>query len=187
MNTVEIAAKAAEELRETLAGIDPSRADALRDAIVKADNVFLAGAGRSLLMLRGFAMRLMHVGFSAHVVGDTVTPAFQAGDLLVIGSGSGETAGLVAMADKVKKLGGQLAVVTIFPASTLARKADVVVRIPAFTDKLPEGPDNRRPTLPGASLFEQAMLLLGDALILPLAERSGTPTGHAFSRHANLE
>lgn len=187
MNTVQIAAKAAAELSDTLSRIDPGQADALMEAIVAAKRVFLAGAGRSMLMLRGFAMRLMHVGFTVFLVGDTTTPALEAGDLLIIGTGSGETGGLVAMADKAKKYGGTLAVVTIFPESTLGGKADVVVRIPAYTDKLPDGPDNKRGTLPGGSMFEQAMLLLGDSMIVPLADRSGTPTDRAFSRHANLE
>lgn len=187
MTTVEIAAKAANELSDTLSRIDPKQTDALMDAIVGAKRIFLAGAGRSMLMLRAFAMRLMHVGFTAYLVGDTTTPALEAGDLLIVGSGSGETSGLVSMADKAKKYGGRLAVMTIFPDSALGKKADVMVRIPAYTDKLPEDENNRRCTLPGGSMFEQAMLLLADAMVIPLAGKSGIPTDRAFSRHANLE
>lgn len=187
MNTVEIAAKAASELAETLAKVNPAEADALMNEIHSAKTVFLAGAGRSLLALRAFAMRLMHIGLTAHLVGDTVTPALREGDLLLIGSGSGETGGLVNMAKKAKQLKGRLAVVSIFPDSTLGKMADVMVRIPAYTDKLPESPDNRRCTLPGGSMFEQAILLLGDAMIIPLSEKTGTPTDRAFARHANLE
>lgn len=187
MNTVDIAAKAANELAQTLAKVNPADVDALMGEIVAAKTVFLAGAGRSLLMLRAFAMRLMHIGFTVYLVGDTVTPALQEGDLLIIGSGSGETGGLVAMAKKAKQLKGRLAVLSIFPESTLGKMADVRVRIPAYTDKLPESDDNRRCTLPGGSMFEQAVLLLGDSLILPLSERTGTPTDRAFARHANLE
>lgn len=187
MDTVETAAKAAGELAQTLAKINPAEADALMHEILAAKTVFLAGAGRSLLMLRAFAMRLMHIGFTVHLVGDTVTPALREGDLLVIGSGSGETGGLVNMAKKVKQLKGRLAVISIFPESTLGKMADVVVRIPAYTDKLPESADNRRGTLPGGSMFEQGILLLGDSMILPLSEKTGTPTDRAFDRHANLE
>lgn len=187
METVEIAARAANELSRTLALVKQGEADALMQEILAAKTIFLAGAGRSLLMLRAFAMRLMHIGFTVHLVGDTVTPALREGDLLIIGSGSGETGGLVNMAKKARQLGGRLAVISIFPESTLGKMADVMVRIPAYTDKLPESPENRRCTLPGGSMFEQGILLLGDAMILPLSEKTGTPTDRAFARHANLE
>ena len=187
MNPVGISVQAARDLYETLSNVDPAQVESLSQAITKAKCVFLAGAGRSMLMLRGFAMRLMHAGLTVYVVGDTTTPAFQKDDLLIIGSGSGETGGLIGIANKVKKLGGTLAVMTIFKDSTLGKKADVLVRIPAYTDKLPESEENKRCTLPGGSLFEQSILLLGDSIIVPIAQQLGTPTDRAFERHANLE
>lgn len=187
MHSVEIAAQAATEMSNALTKISFDQVDSLLSAIVKAKKIYVAGCGRSLLMLRGIAMRLMHIGFAAHVVGDITTPAFEAGDLLIVGSGSGETGSLVGVAEKAKKLGGTLAVITIFSDSTLARIADVVVRIPAYTDKLPQSGQNKRSILPGGSMFEQAMLVLGDSIILPLAEKNGVPTDRMFSRHANLE
>lgn len=36
-------------------------------------------------------------------------------------------------------------------------------------------------------MFEQSMLVLGDAMVIPLGEKAGIPTDRAFSRHANLE
>ena len=36
------------------------------------------------------AMRLMHVGFEAHVVGEATTPSIAEGDRLMVFSGSGE-------------------------------------------------------------------------------------------------
>ena len=136
--------------------------------------------------MRAFSMRLMHLGFESYVVGDTTTPAFEKEDLLILGSGSGETGGLINVANKAKKIGGTVAVLTIRRESTLGRLADLLVEIPAYTDKV-EDPGSRRPILPGGSMFEQSMLVLGDALVLPLGERAGVPTDRAFSRHANLE
>lgn len=187
MHSVNIAALAATELSGTLSHLSETQVDALLELICGAKRIFVAGAGRSMLMLRCFAMRLMHIGLTAYVVGDTTTPSFGAGDLLIIGSGSGETSGLVLMADKVKKLGGKLAVLSVFEHSTLGKKADAVIRIPAYTDKLPESAENKRPTLPGGSMFEQAMLVLGDTLILTLAEKTGISTDRMFALHANLE
>lgn len=145
-------------------------------------------------MLKAFAMRLMHIGLKVHVVGDVVTPALKNGDLLLLASASGETASLVNVATKAKQLGGTVALLTIFPESTLGNLAEVVVRIPAYTDKLPDGLDNVKGILPGGSLFEEAVMVLGDAMIVNLAQSTGyrltkglryTPTSNSHSTQGN--
>lgn len=186
MNITETAAIAAIELSNTLKKIDEVQVDALKEAICMAKKVYVAGAGRSLLMLRCFAMRLMHLGFDSYVVGDTTTPAFEPNDLLIICSGSGETSGLINIALKAKKIGGTIAVITIKKDSALGKMSDLLVEIPAYTDKV-EYADMERPILPGGSMFEQSMLVLGDAMVLPLAERAGISLDSMFKRHANLE
>jgi 6-phospho-3-hexuloisomerase len=50
-------------------------------------------------MVKAFAMCLMQMGIDAYVVGETVTPNLEKEDLLIIGSGSGETKSLVPVAD----------------------------------------------------------------------------------------
>ena len=185
IKVTETAAAASLELSKTLAGIDEKQVDALLEAICGAKKVYVAGAGRSLLMLRCLAMRLMHLGFESYVAGDTTTPAFEKEDLLIAGSGSGETGSLLHIAGKAGKIGGKVAVLTTRPQSSLAKLGDLVVEIPAYTDKAETG--RSRPLLPGGSMFEQGMLLLGDAMVLPLAKKAGIPTDRAFARHANLE
>lgn len=186
MNITDIAGRAAQELAETLIKVDEKQVEDLTDTICSAKRIYVTGAGRSLLMLRCFAMRLMHLGFTSYVVGDTTTPAFEKNDLLICGSGSGETAGLVNVAAKAKKIGGTIAVMTIRKDSTLGKMADVLVEIPAYTDKL-KCDIKKKPVLPGGSLFEQGILLLSDAIVLPIGNRMGIPTDRAFLRHANLE
>lgn len=185
-STPKRAAQGAEQLAHCLDKVDQAQVDALEDAIVEANRIFVVGAGRSLFMLRAFAMRLMHLGFTAFVVGDTTTPAFCEGDLLVAGSGSGTTSGVVNVAKKAKALGGKAACFTIKAESPLAQLSDIVVEIPAYTDKENyEGME--KPVLPGGSEFESSILLLGDALVVPLGRRKDIPTDQAFSLHANLE
>src|SRR5512133_4294126 len=99
MNTVEISLAVLKELEGALKQIDPVKAESLVDAIISANKIFVAGTGRSQMMIRGLAMRLMHLGFKSYVVGETVTPAIEPGDLLIIGSGSGETSILTVMAN----------------------------------------------------------------------------------------
>jgi 6-phospho 3-hexuloisomerase len=186
MNVTETAAAAAIELSNTMKKIDTNQVNGLIEAISSSDKVFVYGAGRSMLMLRCLAMRLMHLGFESYVVGDTTTPAYGPKDLLILGSGSGETSSLINIAGKAKKIGGKIAVLTIKADSTLGKMGDYLVEIPAYTDKVSYA-DMEHPILPGGSLFEQSMLVLGDAMVLPLSERAGVPTDHAFNRHANLE
>ena len=185
---------AVEELRALLGGVDARQVEGLADALTSARGVFVAGAGRSGLAMRGFAMRLMHMGIAASVVGDVTTPAFSASDLLVVGSGSGATGTLVAFAEKAKKVGGRVALLTTDPGSPIGRAADVVVRIPAPSPKAaPTGAGGSAAggpltsAQPMASLFEQGLWILLDSCIMLLMARRRMTTEQMFGRHANLE
>jgi 6-phospho-3-hexuloisomerase len=185
----EVRFTAVEELRALMGGVDSRQVQDLVESLDTARSVFVAGAGRSGLAMRAFAMRLMHMGIAAHVVGEVTAPAFAAGDILVVGSGSGATPTLVAFSEKAKKLGGRLALVTTDPASPIGRAADVIVRIPAPTPKAAHGGPAAAPSSaqPMASLFEQGLWILLDSCIMLLMARKGLDTGQMFGRHANLE
>lgn len=188
MNTVEISLAILKELEGALKQIDSGSAETLVDAIVSADKVFVAGTGRSQMMIRGLAMRLMHLGFKAYVVGETVTPAIEPGDLLIIGSGSGETATLTVMANKAKKIGAKLALITIYPESTIGKLADIVVRIVATTTKSDKD-SGAKSIQPGANMFEQSMLLFCDATVIRIIETQKIEDSNKalMKTHANLE
>ena len=109
----------------------------------------------------------MHLGFTSYVVGDTTTPAFGEKDLLIVASGSGSTSSVTNVAAKAKLLGGTLAVITTRADSALGRMADHLVEVPVLTDQV-DGECMGRPLLPGGSLFEQATLLIGDAMCSPI-------------------
>ena len=89
-----------QELTENEKRVSQDEMEKFADAILKADRIFVAGAGRTGFVARAFANRLMHMGMTVFFVGEPTTPAIKAGDLLVIGSGSGETGSLVVMAQK---------------------------------------------------------------------------------------
>lgn len=186
INVIQTAVKALDELEEVMKGIDEARVAALTDGICAAERVYVTGAGRSLLMLQCFAMRLMHIGIDSCVVGGVTTPAFGANDILIVGSGSGETAFPLSVSRKAKAIGGKVALITANPDSSIGAISDFIIKIPAYTDKIPDCAA-KKPVLPTASQFEQALLLLTDTMILPLGERTGVPTDTFFSRHANLE
>jgi 6-phospho-3-hexuloisomerase len=188
MNTVEISLAVLKELEGALKQIDPGKAESLVDAIISANKVFVAGTGRSQMMIRGLAMRLMHLGFKVYVVGETVTPAIEPGDLLIIGSGSGETATLTVMANKAKKIGAKLAIITIYPESTIGKLADIVVHIVAATTKSDKD-SGAKSIQPGANMFEQSMLLFCDSVVIRIIEKKKIEDSNVglMKTHANLE
>lgn len=173
-----------EDIRAVLAGVDEGQYDALVKSILDARRVFVAGAGRSALMIKAFAMRLMHIGIPVYVVGETTTPAAGPGDLLIMGTGSGETATLKAIAAKGEKAGVKLLVITTNPASTLGAKADAVVHLPASVNHLNRSGSSWQP---GGNSFEQSLLLLGDAVACDVAAAAGKDLSGALTLHANLE
>ena len=64
-----------DELRAVLSKVPAAESDAFVTDILSARRIFVAGAGRSGLAGRAFAMRLMHFGFDAFVIGEIATPA----------------------------------------------------------------------------------------------------------------
>jgi 6-phospho-3-hexuloisomerase len=175
------------ELDATLSGISEEHAIALVSEIEKAERIFVAGAGRSGLMVRAFCMRLMHLGLNAYVTGETVTPALGQADLLLVASGSGATESLVVMAKKAKKrLGARVALVTIDGNSPIAQIADTVMVIPAPSPKVKRQLEHVS-IQPMGSLFEQSLLIVLDLLILLFMQRNGIASSAMFGRHANLE
>ena len=152
-----------------------------------APRVFVAGAGRSGLCMRALGMRLMHLGKTVYMVGETTTPGIGAADLLILGSGSGRTASLLAMAEKARRQGAKVLLFTIDAASPLAGLADHRVIIPAPSPKAAEGVHALASVQPMGALFEQSLFLLCDSLILGLMRQTGVGAAQMFERHANLE
>ena len=169
------------ELKTILSAVEEKQTDALTDEICLANLVYLAGAGRSRLMLCAFAMRLMHLGLTVHMVGEVTAPAIGKNDLLIVASGSGETASMKNVVQKAKEAGARVALLTASPSSALANDAHLRVILPA------NGAGSSVQI--GASAFEQSLLLLGDTLIVLLADKLHIADPQAFmrSRHANWE
>ncbi len=109
MNNREYAEIVCKELQAGLGAIDPAATEQFLDLLLGADEIFCAGAGRSGFQIRGFAMRLMHMGRKSYMVGETCTPNITDQGLLVVCSGSGTTKSLVNHAMKAKEVGAKVA------------------------------------------------------------------------------
>ena len=184
-----IARSILDELRRTLNQISSDEVEALVREVTGAQRVFAAGAGRSGLVMRSFAMRLAQLGLTVHVVGETTSPAIRPGDLLLIGSGSGVTDRLVHYAGKATEAGARVAAATADPDSLAAQLADVVVVIPAPTPKSSKetGGQEQQSSQPMGTLFEQSLGVMLDACVMLLMARLDETGRSMFARHANLE
>ena len=174
------------ELSSVLSKVDERKVAALVDTIIASKEVFCTGAGRSGFQVKGFAMRLMHLGLKSYVVGETCTPNITNKGLLVICSGSGETKSMVNHCFKAKEVGAKVVLITINPESTIAKLADVVIEIPAVSPKSSVQGDIQS-IQPMGSLFEQAEGLDMDTIVVLLMEAMNLTSDKMFGRHANME
>jgi 6-phospho-3-hexuloisomerase len=153
--------------------------------ITVSPRVFVVGDGRSGLMARAFAMRLMHLGLVAHVVGETCTPPVKADDLVIAVSGSGTSEIPLHVARSAKAHGAAVLAMTTDPQSPLAALADHVVQIPAATKHRRAG--ETASVQPLSSLFDQSLLIVCDSIALRLAQRRDIDNDRARAGHANTE
>ncbi|AOY73482.1 6-phospho-3-hexuloisomerase [Arthrobacter sp. TES] len=173
-----------DEMTGTAAKIDELQLARVASHLAHPGRIFVAGAGRSGLVLRMAAMRLMHLGLTVHVAGDTTTPAIASGDLLLVASGSGTTSGVVKAAETAARAGARIAAFTTNPDSPLAGLADSVVVIPA-AQKTDHGSAVTRQY--SGSLFEQALFLATETIFQTLWDNDAQPAEELWLRHANLE
>jgi 6-phospho-3-hexuloisomerase len=170
-----------DRLTTILSETDNSNSAKLLKLVGEAGRIFIGGAGRSLLVSRFFAMRLVHSGYDVSMVGEVVTPAIKAGDLLILVSGSGGTETLLPFVKKAKSVGAKLAVVSMKAKSAMADVADLTVQI---------GNDNSFPLtngMPMGSQFELSTLVFLEAAIADVIAAKGLTEEGMRAIHANLE
>lgn len=174
-----------DELKRTLASVDPDSLERLCDEIFKADQVFFVGVGRVLLALQCVCKRLAHLGIRTHYVGEITEPAITERDLLIVGSGSGMSLFPLAIAKKAHSVGARVVHIGSNPNSEMKDCCEFMVRIPVRTKfYLQDEIDSCQPM---TSLFEQSVLLLGDILAKMIIERRNLDMKSLWQYHANLE
>ena len=112
-------------VKEILTNIPKDKVKEMVNMIMQADKIFVYGAGIAGLFSKTFAMKLMHLGFDAYVIGETITPSFISKNLLIAISSSGRTISTVTFSKKAKELNGQVICITSRPNSQLEKVADL--------------------------------------------------------------
>ena len=165
------------------------------EVITTADNIFVTGAGRSGLAAKAFAMRLMHLGLSSYVVGETISPAINAGDCILAISGSGETNTIVTAAKISKKRGAKVLALTSYPESSLGQLADGLIRVKGRTKVEVDDENylkrqikgNYTSLTPLGTAFELTSLVFLDGLVSELMEHMGKTEEDLKNRHTVVE
>lgn len=177
MKLSELSDKILGELGFILRQIDGENTEKLVKGILSSDRIFLVGMGRSGLVARSFAMRLMQIGLQVYIVGDATTPAIGKGDLLIAISGSGETRTTCQIASAAKSSGVSVFLLTTHPTSRMGRLSDLILVLS----------DAPQPVLPLRSAFEGAAHIFLDTVVILLMEKTGVTQQEMMDRHSNLE
>ena len=173
------------DLAKVFAAMPEDALDGLIEEIVRAKRIVVFGLGREGLQMRGFAMRLFHMGRNVAVWGDMTTPEVGKGDLFFVSAGPGDLATARTLAGVARKAGARTALITAQPRGELARHVDVVTVIPAQTMADDQG--GKVSILPMGSLFETAQMIAFELAILKLRPRFNETAETMRARHTNLE
>jgi 6-phospho-3-hexuloisomerase len=173
------------DLNAVFERLPETAADGLIEEILAARRIVVYGCGREGLQMRGFAMRLFHLGREVSVWGDMTMPPVEAGDLLFVTAGPGYLATAEALVRIARAAGARTALITAQATAALASQVDTVVLLPAQTMADDLGPV--RTTLPMGSVFEAAQMLFFEAVILKLRTLCNETAESMRARHTNLE
>ena len=181
-----IYATALSELSGVFDKLSDSDVDKAIDIIANAKTIVVFGGGRERLQIMGFAMRLYHMGLAVAVEGDMTTPPVGANDLFIVTVGPGEISTALALLDVAKRAGATILVLTAQPKGRAAAYADFVLTIPAQTMADDQG-EKKSSVLPMGSLYEGALFVLFEVMILKLRDRLKVNPEIMRSNHTNLE
>ena len=186
------------EMSRAINAIDLGQVETLLDTLLNVRRAgrkaLVVGAGRSGLVGKAFAMRLMHVGIDVYVMGETITPAIGEGDIVIIISGSGSGAMSTTAARMAKRLGSIIFAVTSYPDSDLGRVSDYIVVVPGREAVAEEIDYQSRQLLgeheslaPMGTLFEDTCAVFLDGLIAELMARLEVSEASMKKKHSTIE
>lgn len=170
------------KINDILKTVSQADIDAVKQLFFEANHIFVYGAGRSGLVAKAFAIRLVHLGFQAFVVGETITIPVQKGDLVVIVSGSGETIPAVMTAEIAHNLKANVVSITGKKDSDIDAFADITLFISAGCQE-----EERKRYAPLGTLFEASVWILFDGLVADLLDSKNETEESMRKRHATLE
>ncbi len=181
---ITLAEEITSEINHVINAVDGKSVDEFADLLSKAKRIFVAGMGRSQLVGRMFAVRLLQMEIETYVVGDPLTPAITKDDLLIAISGSGRTQFPIYAVHESKKRGIPVVVITAKKGSPITKNADVVILLPTKTKyDLNKGSVN----LPLGTMFELATAVFLDTFITYVKDKLGVTEEDMLEHHSVIE
>ena len=174
------------ELGTVFARLDDAQVDVVVERLAQARRIVVFGGGRERLQIMGFAMRLFHMGLQAAVEGDMTTPAVGPGDVLLVTCGPGYISTAQALMGVAKEAGAEVILITAQPKGRIAPLADLILHLPAQTMADDQGAA-KTSVLPMGSLFEGALFVLFEVMVLKLKARLDISADDMRANHPNLE
>lgn len=174
------------ELEGTFDRLNDADVDRAIEMIAEAKKIVVFGGGRERLQIMGFAMRLFHIGLDVAVEGDMTTPPVGKSDLFIVTVGPGEISTALALLGVAKAAGAKILVITAQPAGRAAAYADFVLHLPAQTMADDQG-EKKTSVLPMGSLYEGALFVLFEVMVLKVIARLGVSPDAMRANHTNLE
>lgn len=167
-----------ERISEILSNENEGLISDVIDLILGADKIFVYGAGRSGLIGKAFAIRLVQLGFKVFFIGETTTPIVEDTDVALIISNTGETMSAIQTANIIRRVGAKVIVMTSKKTSKLAHTGSIVVTLSPQTDE-------KTPVLaPLGTLFEDSSLIFLDGIIAQIIEKTNESESKMRGRHA---
>lgn len=170
------------KIKDILGKISEEDIEKVKKLFFQSNRIFVYGAGRSGLVAKAFAIRLVHLGFQTFVIGETISAPVTKGDLVVIVSGSGETIPAVMTAEIARNLGAKVVSITGKKKSEIAKYADVTLFISSSCNE-----EERKKYAPLGTLFEASVWILLDGIISDLMHSKNETEEDMRSRHATLQ
>lgn len=171
------------EVNNVVLNVNEKDVEEMVNIIDKNYSIFVDGEGRSGFQAKGFAMRLMHIGYKSYVIGETITPALKKNDIYITISGSGTTKNTLSNAKSAKNLGLKVIAVTSKRNSSLGEIADIVLEVPGNVKSDGEGGSIQLLS----SLFDQAVHIVLDWVCLLISKRDNFSNKEALNNHVNIE
>ena len=173
------------EINLALEELDSETCESFINIILKSNKIILYGAGRVGFAMKGFAKRLRHLGLESYFLDDVTLPFMGPGDLMIIGSGSGSTPTVKVVAELAKNNGLDLILVTAKSNSPIAKMSScsIIINVPSKGDVN----DHASSIQPMTTLFEQALFITLDALVLNMMQMLGESNESMKRRHNVIE
>ncbi len=165
-----------ENAKVSLDGINNQDVQKAVEMIKEAKQIFVYGSGRSGLVGKFFAMRLVQLGLVAYFIGETITPVVNPEDLVVLISNTGRTKSTILVESIAKRIGAKVMGITSNKNSPLAKHADLVFHI--------KPKNGRKELAPLGTLFEISAVIFLDSLIAELMEALNQSEEDMRRRHA---